>query len=119
MLDTEFLTIVGLGFVLGLRHALDTDHLAAVSTVLAQRPSFRAAGMIGLESHQAALSHSHFIRIRGAGQTSGGKAITNLNPFDGIDAHQRTSQIRIQLAVNGGTQAGGHTFGHNFDHRTH
>ncbi len=47
MLDIEFLTIVGLGFVLGLRHALDTDHLAAVSTVLAQRPSFRASGMIG------------------------------------------------------------------------
>ena len=37
MLDTEFLTILGLGLVLGLRHALDTDHLAAVSTVLAQR----------------------------------------------------------------------------------
>ena len=47
MLDTEFLTILGLGFVLGLRHALDTDHLAAVSTVLAQRPSLRASGMIG------------------------------------------------------------------------
>ena len=47
MLDTEFLTILGLGLVLGLRHALDTDHLAAVSTVLAQRPSLRASGMIG------------------------------------------------------------------------
>ena len=47
MLDTEFLTVLGLGLVLGLRHALDTDHLAAVSTVLAQRPSLRASGMIG------------------------------------------------------------------------
>ena len=48
MLDTEFLTIVGLGFVLGLRHALDTDHLAAVSTILVQRPSFRASGMLAV-----------------------------------------------------------------------
>jgi ABC-type nickel/cobalt efflux system permease component RcnA len=48
MPDTEFLTILGLGLVLGLRHALDTDHLAAVSTMLAQRPSLRASGMIGL-----------------------------------------------------------------------
>lgn len=58
MLDTEFLTILGLGFVLGLRHALDTDHLAAVSTVLAQRPSFRASGMIGFSwglGHTAVL----------------------------------------------------------------
>lgn len=42
------LTVLGLGFVLGLRHALDTDHLAAVSTVLAERPSWRASGLVGL-----------------------------------------------------------------------
>src|SRR4026207_505837 len=48
MLDTEFLTILGLGLVLGLRHALDTDHLAAVSTVVAQRPSLRASGVVGV-----------------------------------------------------------------------
>ena len=38
MPDTEILTILGLGFVLGFRHALDTDHVAAVSIVLARRP---------------------------------------------------------------------------------
>jgi ABC-type nickel/cobalt efflux system permease component RcnA len=47
MLDAELLTVLGLGLVLGLRHALDTDHLAAVSTMLTQRPSLRASGMIG------------------------------------------------------------------------
>jgi high-affinity nickel permease len=58
MLDTELLTILGLGLVLGLRHALDSDHLAAVSTILAQRPSFRASGMIGFSwglGHTAVL----------------------------------------------------------------
>ncbi len=63
MLDTEFLTIVGLGFVLGLRHALDTDHLAAVSTVLAQRPSFRASGMIGFSW---GLGHAAILLLVGA-----------------------------------------------------
>jgi hypothetical protein len=48
MIDREFLTVLGLGFVLGLRHALDSDHIAAVSTVIAQRPSWRASGLIGL-----------------------------------------------------------------------
>ena len=48
MLDSHGLTMLGLGFVLGLQHALDTDHIVAVSTVLAERPSFRASGVVGL-----------------------------------------------------------------------
>ncbi len=48
MHETEFLTLLGVGFLLGLRHALDTDHLAAVSTVLAERPSLLASGAVGL-----------------------------------------------------------------------
>jgi high-affinity nickel permease len=47
MPEAEVLTILGLGFVLGLRHALDTDHIVAISTVLAQQPSVRASGIIG------------------------------------------------------------------------
>ncbi|HEX2055006.1 MAG TPA: hypothetical protein VHF07_00840 [Nitrospiraceae bacterium] len=48
MLDSHGLTVLGLGFVLGLRHALDADHIVAVSTVLAERPSFRASSVVGL-----------------------------------------------------------------------
>ncbi|MBH0177048.1 MAG: urease accessory protein UreH [Nitrospira sp.] len=48
MSDPSQLTILGFGFLLGLRHALDADHLAAVSTVLAQRPSLRASSAVGL-----------------------------------------------------------------------
>lgn len=47
MTEPSFLTLLGLGFMLGLRHALDGDHVAAVSTVLAQRPSLKASGLIG------------------------------------------------------------------------
>jgi high-affinity nickel permease len=48
MSDPSYATILGIGFLLGLRHALDTDHLAAVSTVLAERPSLLASGAVGL-----------------------------------------------------------------------
>ena len=47
MIDLSFLTLLGLGFMLGLRHALDIDHVAAVSTVVARRPSFKASSLIG------------------------------------------------------------------------
>ena len=47
MLDPHTLTILSLGFVLGLRHALDADHLAALSTVLAERPTVQASTTIG------------------------------------------------------------------------
>ena len=47
MSDPSFSAIWGLGFLLGLRHALDADHLAAVSTVLAERPSLRASSAVG------------------------------------------------------------------------
>jgi hypothetical protein len=36
-----------LGLVLGMRHALEPDHLAALSTLLAERPKGRAATIIG------------------------------------------------------------------------
>lgn len=47
MLESNLLTFLTVGFLLGLRHALDADHLAAVSTVLAERPSVRASGLVG------------------------------------------------------------------------
>ncbi|MCE7979434.1 MAG: hypothetical protein DYH03_20605 [Nitrospira sp. NTP1] len=47
MFDPHTLTILSLGFVLGLRHALDADHLAALSTVLAERPTIQASTSIG------------------------------------------------------------------------
>ena len=63
MLDAELLTVLGLGLVLGLRHALDTDHLAAVSTILTQRPSLRASGMIGFSW---GLGHTVVLFLAGA-----------------------------------------------------
>ena len=48
MTDLHGATALGLGFILGLRHALDADHLAAVSTMVSEQPSLRSSGFIGL-----------------------------------------------------------------------
>jgi high-affinity nickel-transport protein len=40
--------ILGLGFVLGLRHALDADHLAAVSTIVSRRRSLWRSALVGV-----------------------------------------------------------------------
>jgi hypothetical protein len=63
MPDADILTVLGLGFVLGLRHALDTDHVAAVSVVLARRPSVRASGLIGFSW---GLGHTLVLLLIGA-----------------------------------------------------
>lgn len=47
MPDTQLITVLGLGFLLGARHALDADHVAAVSTILSERPSLKMSGVIG------------------------------------------------------------------------
>jgi ABC-type nickel/cobalt efflux system permease component RcnA len=39
---------IGLGFVLGMRHATDPDHVIAVSTIVARQRSIRQAGVIGI-----------------------------------------------------------------------
>lgn len=47
MPDAQVISLLGMGFLLGARHALDADHVAAVATILSKRPSFRASGFIG------------------------------------------------------------------------
>jgi ABC-type nickel/cobalt efflux system permease component RcnA len=43
----NLLAAVGLGFVLGMRHATDPDHVIAVSTIVSRQRSIRQAGVIG------------------------------------------------------------------------
>src|SRR6185295_10279558 len=42
------LSLLGLGFVLGLKHALDADHLAAVSTIATEKRSLLSSSLIGM-----------------------------------------------------------------------
>src|SRR3982074_20461 len=42
------LSIMALGFFLGMRHATDPDHVIAVSTIVSRQRSIRQAGAIGV-----------------------------------------------------------------------
>lgn len=44
----NLLAAVGVGFVLGVRHATDPDHVIAVSTIVSRQRSIRQAGLIGV-----------------------------------------------------------------------
>ncbi|MEE8418751.1 MAG: sulfite exporter TauE/SafE family protein [Dehalococcoidales bacterium] len=48
MVDAAIITALGFGFLLGLRHALDADHLVTVTTVISRRGSFLEAVKVGL-----------------------------------------------------------------------
>jgi len=41
------LTILALGFFLGMRHATDSDHVVAVTTIVSREKSVRAASLVG------------------------------------------------------------------------
>lgn len=47
MSSTSAFWLLALGFVLGLKHALDVDHLAAVSTMASERRSLISSSLIG------------------------------------------------------------------------
>jgi sulfite exporter TauE/SafE len=43
----NFLAVIGVGFVLGMRHATDPDHVIAVSTIVSRQRNIWQAGLIG------------------------------------------------------------------------
>src|SRR5262245_43412387 len=47
-LMTSALLILGIGFLLGMRHATDPDHVVAVSTIVSREKSIPRAGWIGI-----------------------------------------------------------------------
>jgi ABC-type nickel/cobalt efflux system permease component RcnA len=46
-MDQVLLGAVGLGLVLGMRHALDADHVAAVSTIVSEQRGLRGSALVG------------------------------------------------------------------------
>jgi len=42
------LSIVFLGFFLGMRHATDADHVIAVATIVSRQRTIRSAALIGI-----------------------------------------------------------------------
>lgn len=46
-MDTSLTAVLGLGFLLGVRHAMDADHVAAVSTLVSQHRSLARSCLLG------------------------------------------------------------------------
>ncbi len=44
---TELASVLALGFLLGVRHATDSDHVVAVTTILSREPTLRRAMQVG------------------------------------------------------------------------
>jgi high-affinity nickel-transport protein len=61
---TSGLAILAIGFVLGMRHATDPDHVIAVSTIVSRERSIAKAGMIGV---LWGVGHTVTILVVGAG----------------------------------------------------
>jgi ABC-type nickel/cobalt efflux system permease component RcnA len=47
MTDATWVSLLGLGLILGLRHALDPDHIVAVSTMVSESGSVRRSSVVG------------------------------------------------------------------------
>jgi high-affinity nickel-transport protein len=45
---STLLFVLGFGFLLGIRHASDPDHIVAVSTIVSRQRTVRSAGLVGL-----------------------------------------------------------------------
>ncbi|MCI0370893.1 MAG: urease accessory protein UreH [candidate division NC10 bacterium] len=57
-MDTSLLPALGLGFLLGLTHALDADHVAAVGTLVSETAGLRRSSLLGASwgiGHSASL----------------------------------------------------------------
>ncbi len=61
---TSFFAITALGFLLGMRHATDPDHVIAVTTIVTRYRDARSAAVIGLAW---GLGHSLTVLVVGAG----------------------------------------------------
>src|SRR6266403_2005490 len=46
-MSISILSLLAFGFVLGLKHAIDADHLAAVSTIASERRSLLSSSLVG------------------------------------------------------------------------
>src|SRR5688572_32758491 len=45
--ETSAVAVLAIGFLLGLQHAVEADHLAAVSTIVAEKKSLFTASLVG------------------------------------------------------------------------
>ncbi|MBL8194564.1 MAG: urease accessory protein UreH, partial [Blastocatellia bacterium] len=47
-MEETFSLALGLGFLLGLKHAIEADHVIAVTTIVSQQGSVLRSGLVGM-----------------------------------------------------------------------
>lgn len=68
------LTVLSMGLLLGLQHATDSDHVVAVTTVVARERKIGAAAKVGL---LWGLGHSATVLLAGGGMVAAGVVISD------------------------------------------
>lgn len=56
--QTTIVSVLGLGFVLGLKHATDADHIVAISTIISEKKGMKNSSLVGISwglGHTASL----------------------------------------------------------------
>ncbi len=60
----QMISILGFGFLLGLKHATDADHIVAISTIVSEKKNARAASAVGM---MWGLGHTLALLVVGLG----------------------------------------------------
>lgn len=118
-MDTSLLAAFSLGLVLGVQHALDPDHLIAVSTIVSEHRSFKWASLIG-----AFWGLGHTTTLFVVGVLVIGLRVT-IPPRLGSGLELLVAAMLIVLGLNvlrkafGAERAHLHTHSHNPETHTH
>jgi sulfite exporter TauE/SafE len=110
---TSFFAVVALGFVLGLRHATDPDHVIAVTTIVARQRSMAGAAAIGATW---GIGHTLTMLVVGSGIILFGWVIP---PRIGLSTELSVGVMLIILGVLNltGRPDHDHELVHHLDHR--
>jgi sulfite exporter TauE/SafE len=110
---TSLFAIVALGFVLGLRHATDPDHVIAVTTIVARQRSIAGAAAIGATW---GVGHTLTMLVVGSGIIIFGWVIP---PRIGLSTELSVGVMLIVLGVMNltGRPDHDHALVHRLDHR--
>jgi high-affinity nickel-transport protein len=110
---TSLFAVIALGFVLGLRHATDPDHVIAVTTIVARQRSMAGAAMIGATW---GVGHTLTMLVVGSGIILFGWVIP---PRVGLSTELSVGVMLIILGVLNltGRYDHDHALVHRLDHR--
>ncbi len=110
---TSLFAIVALGFILGLRHATDPDHVIAVTTIVARQRTLAGAAAIGAAW---GVGHTLTMLVVGGGIIIFGWVIP---PRIGLSTELSVGVMLIVLGIMNlaGRRDSDHAFVHRLDHR--